>query len=93
MEGGYLDSKVYRYGILTVSVENVERVDAQSRHDDDGVFLVPQDAGRVGVGTARMACGPGDVDDDYLCLGVEEEEEVVVTVNRCNSQQGPVRYS
>lgn len=56
--------------MLTVSVENVERVDAQSRHDD-GVFLVPQDAGRVGVGTARMACGPGEVDDDYryLCLG------------------------
>lgn len=69
MEGGYLDSKVYRYGILTVSVENVERVDAQSRHDDEGVFLVPQDAGGLGVGTARMACGPGDVDDDYLCLG------------------------
>lgn len=39
MEGGYLDSKVYRYGILTVSVENVERVDAQSRHDDEGVFF------------------------------------------------------
>lgn len=52
-----------------MSVENVERVDAQSRHDDEGVFLVPQDAGRVGVGTARMACGLGDVDDDYLCLG------------------------
>lgn len=58
-------------------------------------FLVPQDAGRLGVGTARMACRPGDVDDDYLYQ--EEEEEVgegeVVTVNRCNTQQVPVRYS